>query len=97
MTKQGRAGQALWIAAVGSFIAGTLSTLGLSIIGPGLAKYALQFGPPEKFGLIFFSLSTIVSFSGASIAKGLGAGLVGIILATVGVDPLWFNRDDEGI
>jgi putative tricarboxylic transport membrane protein len=47
MTKQGRAGEALWIAAVGSFIAGTFGSIMISIIGPGLAKYALKFGPPE--------------------------------------------------
>ena len=87
MTKQGRAGEALWIAAVGSFIAGTLATIWICIIGPGLAKYALKFGPPEYFGLIFFSLTALVSLSGASLRKGLGAGLVGILLATVGVDP----------
>jgi putative tricarboxylic transport membrane protein len=87
MTKQGRAGEALWIAAVGSFIAGTIGAVGVSIIGPGLAKYALKFGPPEYFGLIFFSMTTLVSLSGTSLRKGLGSGLVGILLATVGVDP----------
>src|SRR5512136_1841899 len=53
MTKQGRAGEALWIAAVGSFIAGTLGCIAISGIGPVLAVYALKFGPPEYFGLIF--------------------------------------------
>jgi putative tricarboxylic transport membrane protein len=88
MTKQGRAGEALWISAVGSFIAGTLGALGLSLIGPGIARYALRFGPPEYFGLLLFSLTAIIGLSGASLAKGLGAGLVGMVLATVGVDPL---------
>ena len=88
MTKQGRAGEALWIAAVGSFIAGTLGAIVISFIGPGIAKYALKFGPPEYFGLIFFSLTALISLSGASLIKGLGAGLVGIILSTVGIDPL---------
>lgn len=88
MTKQGRAGQALWIAAVGSFIAGTLGTIAFSFIGPGIAIHALKFGPPEYFGLIFFSLTLIVSLSGASLTKGLGAGLIGLILATIGLDPL---------
>jgi putative tricarboxylic transport membrane protein len=88
MTKQGRAGEALWIAAVGSFIAGTLSTVAISFVGPGLAKYALRFGPPEYFGLVVFSLSTLISFSGTSLLKGLAIGLIGIILATVGTDPL---------
>src|SRR5512139_1909612 len=61
MTKQGRGGEALWIAAVGSFIAGTLGAIMLSVIGPGIAKYAFKFGPPEYFGLILFSLTAIIS------------------------------------
>jgi len=88
MTRQGRAGQALWIAAVGSFVAGTIGTALLSFIGPEIAKYALKFGPPEYFGLVFFSLTILLSLSGASLIKGLGAGVVGIVLSTVGVDPL---------
>jgi putative tricarboxylic transport membrane protein len=88
MTKQGRGGEALWMAAVGSFIAGTLATLALSFIGPGIAKYALKFGPPEYFGLLILSLTLIVSLSGASLIKGLGAGLAGILLAGIGLDPV---------
>jgi len=88
MTKQGRGGEALWIAAVGSFIAGTLSVIALSFIGPGIAKYALKFGPPEYFGLFVLSLTLLISLSGTSIIKGLGAGLVGILLTSIGVDPV---------
>ncbi len=88
MTKQGRAGEALWIAAVGSFIAGTLTAFAISIIGPGLATYALKFGPPEYFGLVLLGLTTIISLSGDSVTKGLVVGLVGLILAAVGTDPL---------
>ena len=87
MTKQGRAGQALWTSAVGSFIAGTFGCLMFSLMGPALATYALRFGPPEKFGLIFFSLTALISLSGASLLKGLGAGLLGIWLSSIGVDP----------
>jgi len=87
MTRQGRAGQALWISAIGSFIAGTFGCIMFSLMGPGLARYALKFGPPEKFGLIFFSLTALVSLSGTSLIKGIGAGLVGIWLSSVGVDP----------
>src|SRR5512142_1725655 len=67
MTKQGRAGEALWIAAVGSFIAGSLGVVVLSYTGPLLARHSLRFGPPEYAGLIFFSLTAIVSLSGTSI------------------------------
>lgn len=88
MTREGRAGQALWIAAVGSFIAGTIGTAAISFIGPGIAAYALEFGPPEYFGLLVFSLAAMVNLSGESPLRGLAAGLIGLILATVGVDPM---------
>ena len=88
MTKKGRAGEALAIAAIGSFIAGTFGTIALSFVGPALASVALRFGPPEYFGLFFLSLTLLVSLSGASVVKGMLAGLVGIFLATVGTDPL---------
>lgn len=88
MTRQGRAGQALWIAAVGSFIAGTFGALMVSFIGPGIAKYALKFGPPEYCGLLIFSMTTIITLSSASLIKGLIAGMVGFFLTMVGMDPL---------
>lgn len=88
MTKQGRGGQALWISAVGSFIAGTFGAIVCSLIGPGIAKYALKFGPPEYVGLLVFSLTMLISLSGTSLMKGLIAGLMGMFLATVGLDPL---------
>jgi putative tricarboxylic transport membrane protein len=88
MTRQGRAGQALWIAAVGSFIAGTFGAVGVSLIGPGIAKYALKFGPPEYCGLLFFSMTMLVTLSGANLIKGLIAGVMGFVLTTVGLDPL---------
>jgi putative tricarboxylic transport membrane protein len=88
MTKRGRAGEALAIAAIGSFIAGTCGVLLLSFAGPLLAEFALAFGPAEYFGLMFFSLTALFSFSGQDLLKGLTAGVAGIILATVGLDPL---------
>ena len=90
MTKDGRAGQALWIAAIGSFIAGTAGAIALTVIGPGLARYALKFGPPEYCALLFFSLTAVVGLSGSglSILRGLAAGLVGMLLSCIGVDPL---------
>jgi putative tricarboxylic transport membrane protein len=88
MTKQGRAGKALFISAVGSFIAGTFGVSAIIVMGPFLVKHALKFGPPEYFGLLLFSLSAIVSLAGRSIIKGLACGLFGMILATVGVDTM---------
>jgi putative tricarboxylic transport membrane protein len=60
----------------------------VSLIGPGIAKYAVKFGPSEYAGLLFFSLTAIVNFSGGSVTKGLIAGIGGLILATVGPDPM---------
>src|SRR5512136_1553197 len=77
MTKKGRAGEALAIAAIGSFIAGTAGVLLLSFAGPLLAEFALAFGPAEYFGLMFFSLTALFSFSGNDILKGMTAGVVG--------------------
>ncbi len=88
MTKQGRAGQALWIAAVGSLIAGTFGCIVVSLVGPGIAKYALKFGPPEYFALLLFSMTMILTLSGTSMIKGAVAGVMGMALATVGLDPM---------
>ena len=88
MTKQGRAGEALAIAAIGSLIAGILGTIAIAWLGPTIASVALSFGPTEYFGLVLFSLTALVSFSGRSIVLGLSMGLLGIWLATIGNDPL---------
>lgn len=88
LTKQGRAGEALWMAAVSSFIAGIFGVAVLAVAGPGIAIYALRFGPPEYFGLVFFSLVVMVGLSGASLSKGFATGMIGILLATVGIDSM---------
>jgi putative tricarboxylic transport membrane protein len=88
MTRQGRAGEALAIAAIGSFIAGILGTIAIAWIGPPLADLALGFGPPEYFGLVLFSLTALVSFAGRSLVLGLAMGVLGMWLATIGTDPL---------
>jgi putative tricarboxylic transport membrane protein len=59
MGKKGRAGAALALVAVGSFIAGTVSIIGLMLVAPPLAKFALAFGPPEYFSLMLLSLSSL--------------------------------------
>jgi putative tricarboxylic transport membrane protein len=88
MTKNGQAGQALAIAAIGSFMAGIVGTLIIAVVGPTIADLALSFGPPEYFGLVLFSLAALVSFAGDSLVKGIALGICGIWLATVGTDPL---------
>ena len=86
MALQGRAGPALGIAAVGSFIAGTLGTLGLMLLAPALAKAALAFGPPEYFALVVLGLTALAAV-GSSLLKGLVAGVAGLLLGTIGIDP----------
>ncbi len=86
MALQGRAGVALGIAAIGSFIAGTLGTLGLMLIAPPLARAALAFGPPEYFALVVLGLMALAAVGG-DLMKGLAAGVAGLLLGTVGIDP----------
>ena len=86
MARNGRAGAALGIAAIGSFIAGTLGTVGLMLAAPALARAALFFGPPEYFALVVMGLAALATVSG-SVLKGLITGVVGLLVATIGVDP----------
>jgi len=88
LAKQGRAGPALGIAAISSFVAGTLSLVGLTFFAPMLANVALAFGPPEYFALMFMSLSLVVSLSGRALLKGLLATALGLAASMVGQDPL---------
>jgi putative tricarboxylic transport membrane protein len=88
MAKKGRAGPALGIAAVGSFIAGTVGIIGLSFIAPPLSRFALQFGPTEYFSLTVLGLMLAAYLSGKSIIKGILMVIFGLLLATVGLDPI---------
>jgi len=93
MTKQGRGPAALAIAAISSFIAGTLGLVGLSFFAPALASVALKMGPPEILGLVFFALSMVVSMSGKSVFKGITSATFGMVICLVGLDPqLGANR-----
>jgi putative tricarboxylic transport membrane protein len=88
MAKQGRAGPALAIAAISSFVAGTLGLVGLTFFAPPLADVALRVGPPEYVGLVVLAFSVVVSLSGASLVKGLTAAALGALIALVGLDPM---------
>ena len=88
MAKQGRAGAALGIAAIGSFIGGTVSIIGLTLIGPPLAEFALKFGPPEFFSLMILGLMTLLGLIGKSMLKGIIAALLGLVLSLAGMDPI---------
>lgn len=86
MARQGRAGAALGISAIGSFIGGILATFGFIYIAVPLAKFSLQFGPAEYFSLILMGMLTIVFVGGKSIKKSIMSGLIGLALGVVGTD-----------
>ena len=86
MARQGRAGPALAIAAIGSFIAGTLSVFALGLVGPAFAKVAISFGPPEYFALAVFGLALSATLSGGSPVRGICMVLLGLLLGIVGID-----------
>jgi putative tricarboxylic transport membrane protein len=88
MAKQGRAGPALSIAAIGSFIAGTLAVCALVLVGPAFAKFAVSFGPPEYFALALFGLTLSATLSGGSPARGICMVFVGLLLGLIGVDTI---------
>ncbi len=86
MARQGRAGTALGISAFGSFIAGTLATMLIMLIAPPLTKFALKFGPPEYFALMFLGLTILTFLAQGSMLKALMMACFGIFLGTIGTD-----------
>jgi putative tricarboxylic transport membrane protein len=87
MTQKGRAGAALFIAAAGSFVAGTISTIGLMLFAPPLADFALRFGSPEYFAITAVGLIVLTSISSGSKLKAAIMILLGILLSTIGMSP----------
>jgi putative tricarboxylic transport membrane protein len=88
MARQGRAGPALGIAAFGSFIAGTLSVIGITLLAPPLAAVALRFGPAEIFAVLVLGFTLITQLSGGSRLKTAAMALLGMLLGAVGIDPI---------
>src|SRR5512136_334757 len=88
MAKQGRAGPALGISAISSFVAGSLGLIGLTFFAPFLANFALAFGPPEYFALMFMGLSLVISLSGRALLKGVISMALGLLAALIGQNPL---------
>ena len=88
MAQKGRAGPALATCAIGSFIAGTIGIFGLVFIAPPLAEAALAFGPPEYFSLMIFGFIVLSNVTGASLLKSLMMAVVGLIIGTIGIDPV---------
>ena len=87
MTRNGRAGPALAIAAVGSYVAGTVSVVGLMLLAPPLASFALRFGPPEYFASSASRSPDARLQSGGSMLKSLH-GYAGLLLGMIGIDPM---------
>ncbi|WP_315115837.1 tripartite tricarboxylate transporter permease [uncultured Clostridium sp.] len=89
MTQQGKVGLALGINTIFSVIGGLFSTFVLIVAAFPIAKFALKFGPPEYFALAIFGLSMMISVSGKEVVKGLIIGLLGLIISTIGMDPMF--------
>ena len=88
MAKRGRAGEALGIAVSASFFGGLFGLTCLVLAAPMIAKFALNFGAPELFAIVLLGLTLICSFGQESVVKGLTSGVIGLIIMTVGLDPM---------
>ncbi len=86
MAKRGRAAAALATAAIGSFVAGTIGTLGLTFLAPAVVEFALKFGPAEYFALMILAFVTVSAVLGNSAVRGLTALFFGIWLGMIGID-----------
>lgn len=98
MTRNGRAGEALGVAVTSSFFGGIFGLVCLVVAAPLIAKVALNFGAPELFAIVLLGITLICSFGQDSVIKGLISGVIGLIVMTVGLDPMMgtprftFNR-----
>lgn len=88
MARSGRAGPALAVAAVGSFIGGFVATMGLVLLAIPLTHLALRFGPPEFFALMVVALSLVTLLAGFSVILGLMSAVFGLMISLVGIDPV---------
>lgn len=88
MARKGRAGPALGIAAFGSFIAGTVAIIGLMLVAPPLARFALAFGPPAYFSLMLLGMVILIYLVAGSMLKALMMAVFGIMISTIGMDAI---------
>ncbi len=86
MAKKGRAGAALATAAIGSFVAGTIGTIGITFLAEPVVNLALMFGPADYFALMVLSFVTVSAVLGSSAVRGLTALAIGIFLGMIGID-----------
>ncbi|HEU4366861.1 MAG TPA: tripartite tricarboxylate transporter permease [Methylomirabilota bacterium] len=88
MARKGRAGPALTLAAVGSYVAGTVSVIALMLLAPPLAAFALRFGPPEYFALLLLGLLVLAYMNPGSMLNGLGMAALGLLAGMIGIDQM---------
>ena len=88
MARNGRAGAALSIAAIGSFIGGNVAVAALVVVALPLSNLALRFGPPEFFALMLIGLTMVTGLAGRSMVRALMAAIFGLLIAMVGIDPV---------
>ena len=88
MAKHGRAGAALATSAIGSFVAGTIATVVVTLASPVIAEYAVKLGPPEYFLLMLLAFCTVSSVLGASALRGVTALFIGLAIGLVGLDQI---------
>ncbi|HEX2648982.1 MAG TPA: tripartite tricarboxylate transporter permease [Burkholderiales bacterium] len=86
MAKRGRGGPALATSAIGSFVAGTIATVLLTLVAPVVVDVALKFGPAEYFALMVFAFTTVAAVLGASTVRGLTSLFLGLLLGLAGID-----------
>jgi len=86
MAKNGRAGPALATCAIGSFVAGTIATILVTLLAPVVVEVALRFGPTEYFALMVFAFTTVSAVIGSSTVRGLTSLFLGLLLGVVGID-----------
>lgn len=88
LSQKGEAGKAIGISTIASFVGGTIGALIMAFLSPEIAEFGLRFGPPEFFALAVFGLTMIISISDESLLKGTIVVLIGLLLTTIGFDPL---------
>src|SRR5574339_451560 len=88
MAKSGRAGQALATAAIGSFVAGTIATVIVTMFAPTVADFAVKLGPPEYFLLMVLAFTTVSAVLGQSTLRGITALLIGLAVGCIGLDQI---------
>lgn len=88
MSQRGEGGKAIVLATIATFVGGIIGILFLVFLSPQLSSFGLRFSSPEYFALAVFGLSMIIGISGGDVIKGLLSGLFGLMLATIGLDPI---------